>query len=387
MNLQYIRVLIAQGDTAGAIRGLANRVNEGVVQKRRLRDDVLILSNRFEELKRKETLGLLEQEDAVRESAQVNEALLRLIGEMEATSVNNASSDFKSEANPQKLSKVWRLGLFILGTVALGLIIYLVLKPGPGPDSSEVDKAVIRPNPAMVYIAGGVYEMGNLHGAPDEKPHLVSINSFYMDKYEVTNAEYAHFMNTNKAANPAWLNFEENFAKERCRIYYSDGQYHVEPGYEKHPVVYVSWAGALAFAQFYGLRLPTEAEWEYAARGGKQGIQHQYTYAGSNKLDSVGWYNRNARLVIRPVAQKKPNVLGIFDLSGNVFEWCADYYDKAYYFYGTKSNPKGPDSSSTKVVRGGNVFLPDSLCRTTNRGLWNPASHNTGIGFRCVRDK
>jgi formylglycine-generating enzyme required for sulfatase activity len=387
MNLQDIRNLIGQGDTSNALKALVGLAQEGAGRNRRLRDDLLILSNRFEELRRKETIGILEQEDVVREHAQVNEALLNLISEMEARPTHKEPAKIKRAAYSTKLSKEWRVGLYVLGAAALGLVIYFVLKQDHGPDFPPAHKSEIRPNPAMVYIEGGVYEMGNPHGAPDEKPHQVSINSFYMDKYEVSNAEYAQFMNKNKAANPAWLNFEDNYAKEQCRIYRSDGQYHVEPGFEKHPVVYVSWAGALAFAQYYGLRLPTEAEWEYAARGGKQGIGYQYIYAGSNQLDSVGWYNRNARLIIRPIGQKKPNGLGLYDLSGNVFEWCTDYYDKEYYFYGPKGNPQGPDSSSTKVVRGGNVFLPDSLCRSTNRGLWNPASHNAGIGFRCVKDK
>ncbi|MBL7803987.1 MAG: SUMF1/EgtB/PvdO family nonheme iron enzyme [Saprospiraceae bacterium] len=334
----------------------------------------------------------MEQDDVVREYAQVNEALLNLIAEIESGADSKAPVVQEGGASKRRI--------IILSAAALAILlgIWLVWRSvGPGKESSvaptnENSGAVApltgvhtRPHWDSVLIKGGLFMMGSATGEPDENPHPVVVNDFYIDRHEVTNEEYAYFLNSVDRVEPSWIDLERTYGKERCRIIRSSGRFNVEPGFERHPVVGVSWLGARAFAEYYGLRLPTEAEWEYAARGGQAGIKHAYQYAGSNNLDAVGWYNKNARAEIRPVALKQANEAGLFDMSGNVFEWCSDYYDLKYYFYSPKENPQGPDSAKVRVVRGGNVFLADSLCRTSNRGLWSGADFNVGIGFRCVR--
>lgn len=400
MNLHDIRNLIGQGDTAGAIKALVSRVQEGAGRNKRLRDDLLILSNRFEELKRKETIGLLEQDDAVREHAQVNEALLNLIADMESgRTAREAPAPVPEKTSAPMPRWLYAAGI-LLGLLIVGFIVWKIINPpqtGPKPGTqggTVPPKSTAlpcgknaRPNIDTVFIEGGIYTMGSAYGEKDEGPHEVTVNSFYIDKHEVTNREYAAFLNAVGKHDPDWIDFEKFYHEERCRIILVDNRYTVEPGYEKHPVVCVSWTGAMAFACYYDMRLPTEAEWEYAARGGKKGLPHQYAYAGSNNLDAVGWYNLNAGHRIHPVARKSPNEAGLYDMSGNLYEWCSDYYDAKYYFSGPKINPKGPDSSDVRVVRGGNVFFPDSACRSANRGVWPWRDKNVGIGFRCVCDK
>ncbi len=399
MNLHDIRTLIGQGDTASAIKALVNRVQEGAGRNKRLRDDLLILSNRFEELKRKETIGLLDMDDVVREYAQVNEALLNLIAEMES---GRAVRESPAQV-PEKMSPHMRRVLFAAGILLCLLIVGYIIWKSIGPASPEPESGIqestvppnptglpcgknFRPNIDTVFIEGGLYTMGSSYGEADEKPHDVTVNSFYIDRHEVTNAEYAAFLNAVGKHDQGWIDFEKSYHEERCRVIQVNNSYAVEPGYEKYPVVCISWTGAMAFACYYGMRLPTEAEWEYAARGGRKGMTNRYAYAGSDKLDAVGWYNLNAGHRTHPVAQKLSNEAGLYDMSGNLYEWCSDYYDAKYYFYSPRINPKGPDSSGVRVVRGGNVFLPDSTCRSANRGLWSWADKNVGIGFRCVQD-
>lgn len=210
----------------------------------------------------------------------------------------------------------------------------------------------------MVWVEGGTFQMGSNSGESDEKPvHTVTVSGFFMDKYEVTQAEYQRVMGTN-------------------------------PSYFEHcpdcPVDNVTWYEAVEYAKKVGKRLPTEAEWEYAARGGNQ--SRGYQYAGSDNLDAVGWYDGNSGEKTHPVGQKKPNELGLYDMSGNVWEWCADWYDENYYAKSPTINPQGPSSGSIRVLRGGSGGNLDYFCRVSVRN-WVPDSCDLiGGGFRCVRD-
>ncbi len=129
-------------------------------------------------------------------------------------------------------------------------------------------------------------------------------------------------------------------------------------------------------------RLPTDAEWEFAARGGKK--SKGYTYAGSNDLDQVGWHNNNAGGQTQACGSKKPNELGLYDMSGNVWEWCSDWYDASYYSNSPSTNPQGPSEGSVHVLRGGSwSYLPDD-CRVANRNNFFRTQEYRGGGFRVV---
>jgi formylglycine-generating enzyme required for sulfatase activity len=153
-------------------------------------------------------------------------------------------------------------------------------------------------------------------------------------------------------------------------------------GCDDCPVEKVSWHDANAYAQKVGKRLPTEAEWEYAARGGNK--SKGYTYSGGNNLDAVGWYNDNSRSKTHPVAQKQPNELGLYDMSGNVWEWCSDWYDKGYYSRSPQNDPQGPNSGKYRVLRGGRWNFSDYLCRVAARLRYYPDRRDSYSGFRLV---
>jgi formylglycine-generating enzyme required for sulfatase activity len=210
--------------------------------------------------------------------------------------------------------------------------------------------------PGMVFVEGGTFQMGSNSGDDDEKPvHTVTVSSFFMDKTEVTQAEYRKVMGKNPS----------HFS-----------------GCDDCPVEQVSWYDANEYAKKVGKRLPTEAEWEYAARGGSK--SKGYTYSGSNDIDAVGWYIRNSNSKTHPVAQKQPNELGLYDMSGNVWEWCSDWYSDSYYRSSPKNDPQGPNSGVFRVLRGGNWYYYDNGCRVADRSWLAPDYRSSYNGFRLV---
>jgi formylglycine-generating enzyme required for sulfatase activity len=271
----------------------------------------------------------------------------------------------------------------------------------------------------MQRIEGGKFRMGCVETrdgtcSTDEQPdHEVSISAFHLSKYEVTNGEFVQFLN---AISPQ-ISFDANAdnisyggkvifglfcgtKKGDCsgfkeQIEYSaadrpGGRFSVVAGFEKHPAVMVSKYGADAYCAWLSTktgktyRLPSEAEWEFAARGGTQ--SQRYKYAGANDLNAFGWYNSNSSSASHPVGLKKANELGLYDLSGNVWEWCADWYDAAYYKNSPSVNPKGPTSGAKSVLRGGSWDYDDGYSRVAFRYNYNPDNTNVKFGFRVARN-
>ncbi len=222
-------------------------------------------------------------------------------------------------------------------------------------------------NIAMLYVEGGSFTMGctSEQGSDcydNEKPaHTVSLSNFYIGKYEVTQAQWKAVMGTN----PSYFN--------NC---------------DQCPVEQVSWDDIQDFIRKLNqqtgktYRLPTEAEWEYAARGGNK--SKGYKYAGSNTVRDVAVYEDNSSSKTSPVGGKLANELGIHDMSGNVWEWCADWYDGNYYANSSVSNPRGPSSGYRRVLRGGGWIYTARRCRVAFRGSLDPAFESKDNGFRLV---
>ncbi|HLP15980.1 MAG TPA: SUMF1/EgtB/PvdO family nonheme iron enzyme [Bacteroidota bacterium] len=214
----------------------------------------------------------------------------------------------------------------------------------------------------FVVVEGGRFEMGG-SGQSDEKPvHLVVIAGFDIGKYPVT------------------------------QKLWKDVTGEDVPGFkgDLYPVENVSWNDAQEFIQQlneladgFTYRLPTEAEWEYAARGGSSG--RGWIYSGSNSPHEVSWNLENSRMSSHPVGLKKPNDLGICDMSGNVWEWCQDWYSNEYYSQSPRSNPWGPGWGTDRVLRGGSWLDSVDNCRVSVRSLNHPGRRNAGNGFRLVR--
>ena len=235
--------------------------------------------------------------------------------------------------------------------------------------------------------------MGSNSGEAREKPvHSVYVDAFYMDKYEVTNAEYAEFLNAkgkHTDAGQTWL----AVGHQNARIEYVNRAYRAKTGYEKHPVVMVSWYGAMAYAAWKGKRLPTEAEWEKAARGNLAGL----TYPWGNGIDATkANYNRHVNDTT-VVGKYIANGYGLYDMAGNVFEWCLDEYNGGFYAISPARNPlSGANSiqwildnytgvNTSRVLRGGSWFHSDSDMRCAQRGPNTPRVYGQRRRIPVVR--
>ncbi len=220
----------------------------------------------------------------------------------------------------------------------------------------------------MVLIPAGEFRMGSDAGEPDEEPvHEVYIDAFYMDVYEVTNALYRKFMDATGHKTPK---------------YWDDPRYNAPD----QPVVGVNWHDAMAYCKWADKRLPTEAEWEKAARGGLAGKIYPWgdDIPRGREADSGAGGNQQSGAL--PVGSFVSNGYGLHDMDGNAWEWCADWDGEAYYAESPDRNPTGPSSRKTRVMRGGswfaNVYTPLSV---SYRYSYNPKNTSDLIGFRCVK--
>jgi len=228
----------------------------------------------------------------------------------------------------------------------------------------------------MVLIAAGEFTMGrtkltrddNTTMRPrvllDDRPaHKVSLDAYYMDAREVTNALYAKFVSATGRRPP---------------YHWTGGE--VPQGEADLPVFNVSWDDANAYCRWAGKRLPTEAEWERAARAGKEGL----SYPWGDKIEAAK-ARYNVETGPAPVGQFPANDFGLFDMSGNVSEWCSDWFDREYYKSSPPRNPKGPETGMYKVIRGG--AWSDEATRVTVffRNWVRPTQTTPNIGFRCAK--
>ncbi len=233
-----------------------------------------------------------------------------------------------------------------------------------------------------VYIEGGTFFMGRDKSSEDADKHLVKLKSFYISRYEVTNNEFAAFLNLydNQIEHDSyWISLSDTWRDLRCRIY-KDSIYKVEVGYENYPVTHVNWYGASAYCKWKGGRLPTEAEWEYVA---KEGIYKKNEF---KEIDNYVIYRDNSEAHPHRVGSKQPNVLGVYDIYGNMSEWCLDWYSKDYYQKSPKKNPQGAERGLMKVHRGANWYSKSESISAEIRRAENPRTNSIVIGFRVVHD-
>jgi formylglycine-generating enzyme required for sulfatase activity len=237
-----------------------------------------------------------------------------------------------------------------------------------------------RPVPAdMVRVEGGTFQMGSTDGDSDEKPvHSVTVKSFYMGKYEVTQKEWVEIMGTN----PSYFK-GDNLPVETV-TWHEVIEYCNKRSLKEGLTPAYRGSGDSITCNFSasGYRLPTEAEWEYAAKGGDKDYL-TLTYAGSNNVDAVGWYTDNSGGRTHPVGTKQPNSLGLYDMSGNVWEWCWDW--KGDYPASARTDPTGPASGSYRVLRGGSWYNYARNLRSAFRNFDTPSYRHGDYGFRLVR--
>ena len=228
----------------------------------------------------------------------------------------------------------------------------------------------------MVLIPEGSFQMGDVLKEPEEfmapslPTHKVSLNAFYMDICEVTLGQYKRFLKaTEHPPLPDWV---EKITPD-----------------DNYPVIGVNWFDAQAYAEWAGKRLPSEAEWEYSARGGL--IGQRFAHGNELKHTDANFKGKGGADIWEnpsPVASFKANSYGLFDVMGNVWEWCEDLYDENYYLVSEAENPKGPESTpmERRVIRGGSWMSFKHFLRVALRNYQNPEIKNNYTGFRCVVD-
>lgn len=235
--------------------------------------------------------------------------------------------------------------------------------------------------PEMVYVEAGSFKMGSDDGYDDESPvHTVKMSSFYISKYEITVALYREFCTATGKTFPAtpskeW--YEEHDAVSEWKWI------------DNHPIVNITWFDAVEYCEWLSKEtgetytLPTEAQWEYAARGGKDG--DDFIFAGSDNINEVAWYDESTyERGTRPVGELKANKLEIYDMSGNACEWCLDGYQS--YSNGTKTNPFTPNTGPYRIIRGGCWYFVEDMNRVSFRDGPKPFLSQYYYGFRVVKN-
>jgi len=324
-------------------------------------------------------------------------------------------------------------GLLLAGLIYIGVTSYLASTRKP-----------VTPPPGMVWIPGGTFKMGS--DAPEfqgeaQPIHPVTVHGFWMDATEVTNEQFAEFVKATgyitvaeKPPDPAQF---PNVKKEELKpfsavftppvtdtptrrvmdwwqkVYGADWKHPDGPGSsiggkEKYPVVHISWVDADAYAKWAGKRLPTEAEWEFAARGGLEGMKYawgdDFRPGGKSMANTCQGHFPEQNLVedghrtAAPVGSFPPNPYGLYDMAGNVWEWCSDWYSRDYFKNSPKDDPQGPESSNDptdpkskrKVQKGGSFLCAENYCARYQVGARHSGEMESAadhIGFRCVKDR
>ncbi len=302
--------------------------------------------------------------------------------------------------------RFWLCLILVAGAIGLTIQFFrphalpLAALPAPKPPAPE----------SMVLIPGGKFRMGNdlSHSVAERPQHEVRVDSFWLDVHEVTVTQFGHFVaetgyiTTAQRTGHAWV-----FVPKRKQWVSTPGADWRHPqgphsstvGYERLPVTQVSWHDAAAYAAWAGKRLPTEAEWECAARGGL--YDAEYPWGREEKPDETyqanywqGWFpdqdlGRDGFRTPAPVQSYFPNRYGLYDMAGNVWEWCSDWYAADYYQHSAAANPTGPRDGAMHVQRGGSWLCAENASaglRVWTRGREAPGACHNHVGFRCAKD-
>jgi sulfatase modifying factor 1 len=270
----------------------------------------------------------------------------------------------------------------------VGKLLYLIFMYFAGLAAKDKGSGL---NIDFKLVPAGEFLMGSTKGNKDEQPvHKVWLDSFWISACEITNRQYADFLNQYGKAQDT-LN-RVMIQEDKWGLKVEGGAWQPQEGYENHPAVCVTWYGAGRFCSYYGYSLPTEAQWEYAARGG---TATEYHFGDSElQLGEYAWYQANSRVggfwtgrrTSHPVGLKKPNQYGLYDMLGNVWEWCSDWHDGEYYEKSPYKNPPGPTGGTYKIFRGGSWYYDATSLRPANRNFHKPFNWLYNVGFRCVKN-
>jgi iron(II)-dependent oxidoreductase len=259
--------------------------------------------------------------------------------------------------------------ILVAATVTTGWLLHAIVAAQPDTKPRKTNPLP----PGTVLIPAGQFTMGHASEGDHNPTHKVQLNGFYIDAREVTNGQYAKYIQETGAREPEFWGME---------------QYHSSPDYPDHSVVGVAWTEAKSYCEWAGKRLPTEAEWECAARGGL--VNKDYPH-GDELTPKVANYWQWDKLApsggeIVAAGSYPPNAFGLYDMAGNVAEWVADRYDEDYYKDSPKENPTGPDKGRFRVIRGGGWHSGPSCNRVYYRNALPANWRDYNVGFRCAKD-
>jgi formylglycine-generating enzyme required for sulfatase activity len=240
--------------------------------------------------------------------------------------------------------------------------------------------------PAGPFLMGAVIENDRAWGDTDEEPvHEVILSAYWMDRYEVTAGDFSRFLNLHPKESPRYIEMGKAVTIENL-----DGKYQARPGLKRYPVNRVSWYGADAYCRWLEKRLPTEAEWEKAARGTDErlfpwGNEHPNNSLATYRRKFSQWGFKAMEPVDSMASGQSP--YGLHHMAGNAWEWVNDGYDPSYYNHSPAKDPMGPASSTSRVLRGGNWYYKAYYMRTTYRFNERPGKFKIWQGFRCAKSE
>jgi eukaryotic-like serine/threonine-protein kinase len=296
-----------------------------------------------------------------------------------STDTRTERDEVKAEAKtiPRRRIHLY-IGLSVVLLLLLGGSYFFISKLGQRGPAQAGSQKIDSSAPGMLLIKGGWLKMGTLEGYDYEQPmHEVYVDSFYIDETEVTNEQFEKFvLATGHKTEAEIVGNEENSWKA-----------YATPERKNHPVVLVSWDDAAAYAKWAGKRLPTEAEWEYAARGGLIGQKYPWGDDPPPRHANFGRGRKPGTPPTEPVKSYEPNGYGLYDMAGNVSEWCQDWFDPKYYSSSPERNPAGPSTGQSRVIRGGSWYTDFNQIRVSSRISELPGGYEYDRGFRCAKSR
>jgi formylglycine-generating enzyme required for sulfatase activity len=374
-------------EKARKIREAQERVKEEELKQRKEEEERKRAEEKEEERRR-------ERQEAARKLAEERERQ-RKENEWRKREEEEIRRRHQQEIGNFRTEKHWNVkhtvgilaGLFLAFVIAVGFGQFRKQPATERGAENSGERGTIRENvptpkapEGMILIQAGEFMMGSLpgEGTSDEHPrHRVSVSAFFMDAHEVTNKQFKEFLDS--TGYDGRKDADSDYLKD-----WKNGTYPI--GEDNHPIIWVSWKNAQAYARWADKRLPTEAEWEFACRAGTDttyftGNSISYDDANYEGVGGKDKWNGTA-----PVGDFSPNPWGLYDMHGNVWEWCNDWYDENYYATSPESNPQGPNSGRTRVFRGGAWTSSEVDIRSSNRGEFIPDGTANYAGFRCVKD-
>ena len=239
----------------------------------------------------------------------------------------------------------------------------------------------------FVEVTGSTFTLGNASYTRESPVRTLTVSTFFITKKVITNAQYASFLNeygsqTVKSGDYAGKSM---CVSDSWGMINENGNWKSAPGYENYPAIKITWYGANEFCKYHNGRLPTEAEWEYAAKGGIN--KNTYTYSGSSTASSIAWFYENSGQINKAVGTKAANSIGLFDMSGNVYQWCSDWFGRYNDLNSSGgTDPTGPETGVSKVIRGGYRSLGSTDLHLTHRESLSPDESCNFVGFRLVKN-